>query len=219
MLPRLLRKACSIIKRSSGASAPSAGPPATPEAPVADTTLGPDKIALRMPAVFDLTFAGYRAYRRLVGETTFQPLTDEATDLTEVTGAYPLDVDADGLASLAAETGCTTTVADVSDESYVERIFAEAEAAFGTVNVLVNNAGILRDGLLVKKDRETGAIKSLSTEKWDKVIAVNLAGQTASDASFVDFVRHQFQRTGIDPAWLSFEVTETAAVSDLNSSA
>jgi diguanylate cyclase (GGDEF)-like protein len=49
--------------------------------------------------------------------------------------------------------------------------------------------------------------------------AVNLSGQTASDPSFVEFIRQQFQRTGIDPAWLSFEVTETAAVSDLSSSA
>ncbi len=49
--------------------------------------------------------------------------------------------------------------------------------------------------------------------------AVNLSGQTASDPSFLDFVRQQFQRTGIDPAWLSFEVTETAAVSDLSSTA
>ena len=49
--------------------------------------------------------------------------------------------------------------------------------------------------------------------------AVNLSGHTASDTSFVDFVRQQFQRTGIDPAWLSFEVTETAAVSDLSASA
>lgn len=49
--------------------------------------------------------------------------------------------------------------------------------------------------------------------------AVNLSGQTASDPSFVDFVREQFQRTGIDPAWVSFEVTETAAVSDLSNSA
>jgi EAL domain-containing protein (putative c-di-GMP-specific phosphodiesterase class I) len=42
---------------------------------------------------------------------------------------------------------------------------------------------------------------------------------TASDPGFLDFVREQFQRTGIDPAWLSFEVTETAAVSDLSSTA
>jgi diguanylate cyclase (GGDEF)-like protein len=49
--------------------------------------------------------------------------------------------------------------------------------------------------------------------------AVNLSGQTASDPAFVDFLRQQFQRTGIDPSWLSLEITETAAVSDLSASA
>jgi 3-oxoacyl-[acyl-carrier protein] reductase len=48
----------------------------------------------------------------------------------------------------------------------------------GGLNGLINNAGILRDGLLVKKDRETGAIKTLSKEQWDAVIAVNLTGAT-----------------------------------------
>jgi 3-oxoacyl-[acyl-carrier protein] reductase len=46
----------------------------------------------------------------------------------------------------------------------------------GGLNALVNNAGILRDGLLVKKDRKTGEIVTLSKEKWDAVIAVNLTG-------------------------------------------
>jgi diguanylate cyclase (GGDEF)-like protein len=46
-------------------------------------------------------------------------------------------------------------------------------------------------------------------------LAVNLSGQTVSDPSFSDFLRQQFKRTAIDPAWLSFEITETAAISDL----
>ncbi len=49
--------------------------------------------------------------------------------------------------------------------------------------------------------------------------AVNLSGQTASDPGFVQFVRDEFKRTGIEPKWLSFEVTETSAVSDLQASA
>ena len=48
----------------------------------------------------------------------------------------------------------------------------------GGLNGLINNAGILRDGLLVKKDRETTAIKKLSIEDWDAVIGVNLTGAT-----------------------------------------
>ncbi|MDJ0739030.1 MAG: DUF1631 family protein [Gammaproteobacteria bacterium] len=49
--------------------------------------------------------------------------------------------------------------------------------------------------------------------------AVNLSGQTASDPAFVDFVRQQFARTAIDPDWISFEVTETAAVASLSGTA
>lgn len=48
----------------------------------------------------------------------------------------------------------------------------------GGVNSLVNNAGILRDGLLVKKDRKTGEVKKLSLADWNTVIGVNLTGAT-----------------------------------------
>jgi 3-oxoacyl-[acyl-carrier protein] reductase len=36
----------------------------------------------------------------------------------------------------------------------------------------------LRDGLLVKKDKTTGAVSKLSTEQWNAVLAVNLTGAT-----------------------------------------
>ena len=49
--------------------------------------------------------------------------------------------------------------------------------------------------------------------------AVNLSGQTASDPAFVEFVRQQFRRTAIKPDWISFEVTETAAVASLSGTA
>ncbi len=45
--------------------------------------------------------------------------------------------------------------------------------------------------------------------------AINLSGQTVSDPGFVDFVRQLFSQHRIDPSWVSFEVTETAAVADL----
>jgi 3-oxoacyl-[acyl-carrier protein] reductase len=48
----------------------------------------------------------------------------------------------------------------------------------GGLNSLINNAGILRDGLLVKRDRATGQVSVLSREQWDAVIAVNLTGAT-----------------------------------------
>jgi 3-oxoacyl-[acyl-carrier protein] reductase len=48
----------------------------------------------------------------------------------------------------------------------------------GGLNGLINNAGILRDGLLVKKDRATGELTKLSREQWQAVIDVNLTGAT-----------------------------------------
>ena len=90
---------------------------------------------------------------------------------------HACDVNEDGLNQVAEATGCSTSVVDVSDEDSVERLFSDATTAFGQVpNVLLNNAGILRDGLLLKKHRETGEITTLSKEKWDQVIGVNLTG-------------------------------------------
>ena len=66
----------------------------------------------------------------------------------------------------------------------------------GGLNGLINNAGILRDGLLVKKDKETGQIKTLTKEQWDAVIGVNLTGATllARDSS------RRWSSTGSSPA-------------------
>jgi len=67
---------------------------------------------------------------------------------------------------------------DVADEADVAAFVAWAHGAMGGLNGLINNAGILRDGLLVKKDKETGAVKTLSKAQWDAVIGVNLTGAT-----------------------------------------
>src|SRR5450432_1334253 len=67
---------------------------------------------------------------------------------------------------------------DVANEAEVGAFVEWAHGAMGGLNGLINNAGILRDGLLVKKDRTTGAITKLSKEQWDAVIAVNLTGAT-----------------------------------------
>ncbi|NDY94165.1 SDR family oxidoreductase [Wenzhouxiangella limi] len=66
-------------------------------------------------------------------------------------------------------------VASVSDEQQVEAAFAEIESRLGPVDVLINNAGITRDGLLLKvKDGEV--VDRMSLEQWQQVIDVNLTG-------------------------------------------
>jgi 3-oxoacyl-[acyl-carrier protein] reductase len=67
---------------------------------------------------------------------------------------------------------------DVSKESDCEAFVAWAHQAMGGLNALINNAGILRDGLLVRKDRQSGAIQKLGLAEWDCVIAINLTGAT-----------------------------------------
>jgi len=87
------------------------------------------------------------------------------------------DVSEEGVAKTSAELDVKGLVADVSSEEAVAELFAgAADALGGEVNVLVNNAGIIRDGLLLKKDRNTGEVKVLSKQKWDAVLAVNLTG-------------------------------------------
>ena len=65
---------------------------------------------------------------------------------------------------------------DVANEADVGAFVEWAHGALGGLNALVNNAGVLRDGLLVKRDRETGAIKKMSKEQFESVIDVNLTG-------------------------------------------
>lgn len=67
---------------------------------------------------------------------------------------------------------------DVSNEKDCGQFVQWAHQAMGGLNGLINNAGILRDGLLVKKDRTTGQVTKLSAAEWDAVIAVNLTGAT-----------------------------------------
>jgi 3-oxoacyl-[acyl-carrier protein] reductase len=64
---------------------------------------------------------------------------------------------------------------DVTDSASVERASAEVAQLWGAVDVLVNNAGILRDGLLVKV-KEGVPAGAMSEESFDAVVDVNLKG-------------------------------------------
>jgi len=86
------------------------------------------------------------------------------------------DVDEAGLAELPA--GIARRRLDVANEEDCIAFTKWAAGELGGLNGLVNNAGIIRDGLLVKRDRETGKVATLSTEDWNRVLAVNLTGAT-----------------------------------------
>jgi 3-oxoacyl-[acyl-carrier protein] reductase len=63
-------------------------------------------------------------------------------------------------------TGSLTVRADVTDTASVDAAFTEIEAALGPVEVVVANAGITRDTLLLR----------MSEDDWSDVLATNLTG-------------------------------------------
>ena len=66
---------------------------------------------------------------------------------------------------------------DVGSEADITAFVDWAHEAMGGLNGLVNNAGILRDGLLVKQGSD-GTITKLTADQWNAVIGVNLTGAT-----------------------------------------
>lgn len=92
-----------------------------------------------------------------------------------------IDMNAESLteaANACRELGAAqvqTYVANVTDESAVEQTFEQIVADFGAINVLINNAGILRDGLLIKfKDGEL--TQKMPLQQFQSVLDVNLTG-------------------------------------------
>src|SRR5260370_4373134 len=75
---------------------------------------------------------------------------------------------AEALAAKIEKAGgrATTAQADVSDSAAVRRMFDAAETAFGGVDVLVNNAGIMQLSSIAEK----------SDELFDRQVAINLKG-------------------------------------------
>jgi 3-oxoacyl-[acyl-carrier protein] reductase len=63
---------------------------------------------------------------------------------------------------------------NVAQEDAVEQVFSQIAQDFGALNGLINNAGILRDGLLIKE--KNGELTKLSLNHWQSVIDVNLTG-------------------------------------------
>ncbi|UQY35861.1 SDR family oxidoreductase [Pseudomonas fulva] len=67
-----------------------------------------------------------------------------------------------------------TYLCNVASEEQVTQTIAQIAEDFGSIHGLVNNAGILRDGLTIKvKD---GEMSKMSLAQWQSVIDVNLTG-------------------------------------------
>ena len=76
--------------------------------------------------------------------------------------------------------------ADVSNEEQVQAMFARAIGHFGTLHIVVSNAGLQRDAPFDK----------MTLEQWNTVIGVNLTGQFLCTREAV----REFKRRGVDSA-------------------
>ncbi len=82
----------------------------------------------------------------------YQSRADDALELCEELRAYGI--------------GCESYSADVADYDQVQTMCREVVSKFGSIDVLVNNAGVTRDGLFVM----------MQQRNWDRVMDVNLNG-------------------------------------------
>jgi len=90
----------------------------------------------------------------------------------------------------AEELGCTYSRVDVSDRQAVQEWVEEVVAKTGNINILVNNAGITRDGLLVKV-KEGELVKQMAEEDFDLVVSVNLKGTFNCTQAVAPFMINQ----------------------------
>jgi 3-oxoacyl-[acyl-carrier protein] reductase len=77
-----------------------------------------------------------------------------------------VDLDAEPLSTVADRTGAISVVGSVSITETAVSVVASALAATGRIDVLVNNAGILRDNVLWR----------IGDEDWDVVLGVHAGG-------------------------------------------
>lgn len=78
------------------------------------------------------------------------------------------DIDEAAVTAVAAEMPCEAMGirADVTSAADVEALIGKAQERFGSVDVVVNNAGVTRDTLLIRMDEKD----------WDMVLDINLKG-------------------------------------------
>jgi len=91
------------------------------------------------------------------------------------------------IAKISEDGGAAIAIkADVSREDEVQAMFAEMLNAYGTIDILINNAGLQQDA----------AFHEMTLKQWNTVISVNLTGQFLCAREAV----REFLRRGVVPS-------------------
>ena len=91
-----------------------------------------------------------------------------------------VDINADGLAGIAAETGAIPCQADVSEAPSVAAMAAIVTDRFGRLDILVNNAGVTH---------ESAPMEDVDEDAFDRVMAVNTKAIYLAARSFVPMMK------------------------------
>lgn len=98
---------------------------------------------------------------RGIGRAIAQRFADEGYF---VIGTATSEKGVEAIEEYLGESNGIGRVLDVCDEEVIDKLFEEIDSVYGGVNVLVNNAGITKDGLLMR----------MKNEDWAGVIDANL---------------------------------------------
>ncbi len=92
------------------------------------------------------------------------------------------DMNQEGLDRVAQEIKdaggeVATSVCNVTSDEDTAKLMDTAIEAFGQINAVIPSAGIIKDGLMISPDKETGKVKRvMGTDQFKAVIDVNLVG-------------------------------------------
>ncbi len=106
----------------------------------------------------------------------------------------------------AAGGEASAHVGDIGDWDVATGVVRTAVDTYGDINVLVNNAGVLRDRMIF----------SISADEWDTVVRVHLRGHAATCQAATAYWREKSKQTG-GPVWA--RVVNTASEAFLFGSA
>ena len=119
---------------------------------------------------------------RGIGAAVAQTL---AKNGAKVIGTATTPNGADAISAKLAAFGGVGRVLNVGEDNAIENLIANIEKEFGTIAILVNNAGITRDNLLMR----------MKDDEWDDIIEVNLKSvYRASKAVLRSMMKARFGR-------------------------